>query len=180
MYLKKFQYKFQSQNKENEMKYFTSLILGICLFTAGCAKTVTAPVPGSVNTLDATAFRVTADTQAAIEVIKTWQQCSVNGFPTSGILVDGVNQPCDATAGTFPLNLTSDLNKAISAFNLLAAAGKAYHSGASSDATGLTNAINQASAAIAALLGNASTTVNPASATGAAVKAQLAATKGGK
>jgi opacity protein-like surface antigen len=37
---------------------------------AGCAKHVTAPVPGSLNTFDSYAYRVLADAQAAINDFK--------------------------------------------------------------------------------------------------------------
>lgn len=164
------------------MRKMFTLVIAFCILSlAGCQKTVTAPVPGSINTLDALSFRVTQDSAAAIEVIKTWQQCSINNFPPT-IVVDGVTQPCDPTAGQFPVSLTPDLNLAINAYNILASAGQAYHAGASNDATGLTNAITALEQAISQLLGNASSTVNPKSSTAAMVKTQLAAAKkqGGK
>lgn len=39
-------------------------------FTSGCAKTVTAPVPGQISTTDAFFYRVLLDTQAALNAFK--------------------------------------------------------------------------------------------------------------
>ena len=46
-----------------------SLVVVLAL-TVGCAKHVTAPVPGQLNTFDAYAYRVLADAQAALESFK--------------------------------------------------------------------------------------------------------------
>ncbi len=42
----------------------------LALSMIGCQKTVTAPVPGSINTFDATMYRALADAQAAINSFK--------------------------------------------------------------------------------------------------------------
>jgi hypothetical protein len=47
------------------------ILVSILALTAGCAKTVTAPVPGQLNTYDAWAFRVLADTQAALNAFRS-------------------------------------------------------------------------------------------------------------
>ena len=118
----------------------------------GCAKNpaVTVP-PGALNATDADAFRVISDAQAAILSVKGWQACSAAGFPST-VAVDGATVACNATAGQFPPSLKAPLNTAISAYNVAQAAGQAYHSGASSDAKGLTNALTQLQQAISALL----------------------------
>jgi hypothetical protein len=54
------------------MKFWNRIVV-ILMLTAGmlgCAKTVTAPVPGQLNTFDAYAFRTLADAQAAINAFK--------------------------------------------------------------------------------------------------------------
>jgi hypothetical protein len=58
------------------MRYFSfvrtpTLMLSLALSLAACAnRAATAPVPGSLNTYDAYAFRVLADTQAALNAFK--------------------------------------------------------------------------------------------------------------
>jgi len=132
-------------------KIFAMLVL--LVFTVGCAKTVTVPVPGSTGTPDAIAFRVAADAQAALNSIKTWEQCADAQFPVT-VVVDGNAQVCDPKAGPFPASAVPLLNSAITAYNDLVAAGKAFHDGTSTDATGLqsleTNLQNNVSAAIGA------------------------------
>lgn len=132
------------------MKLVTILILSLGL--VGCHKaTVTAPVPGAVNTLDSWAFRVVSDSEAAITSVKVWEQCATSGNPQT-VVVDGATKPCDPSAGPFPMQYKPQLNEAITAVNLAAAAGKAYHSGASKDTAGLTSAVNQAANAVTNLL----------------------------
>lgn len=50
----------------------TIVLLPVLIIFTGCANknVVTAPVPGSLNTYDAYAFRVLADTQAALNAFK--------------------------------------------------------------------------------------------------------------
>ena len=127
-------------------------LIAACLLLAGCAKTpVQAPVPGSINTADAWAFRVIADSSAAIHSVKIWEQCSVANFPTT-MVVDGSTELCDPKAGQFPMQYKPQLNLAIQALNTASAAGKAYHSGASGDTTGLTNAVTALTTAITQLM----------------------------
>jgi hypothetical protein len=128
------------------------LILMLTL-TIGCAKKpVTAPVPGSINTLDAWAFRIISDAQASITSVKTWEQCTAAGANPGTVTVDGVQQTCDPTAGAFPMQYKPQLNLAITSLNTASAAGKAYHSGASNDTAGLTNAVNQLAQSITQLM----------------------------
>lgn len=106
------------------------LLLSICLL-AGCAnKAVQAPVPGQINSFDATSFRVLSDAQAAIDSVKT-----------------------DVAAGKVTLTDAQKkvFNQVVSDYNLGEASWQAYHSGATSDTVGLTNAINQLVADIAAV-----------------------------
>lgn len=118
----------------------------ICLtiaITIGCAKkAVQAPVPGTINTFDAYAARAIGDAQAALISGKTWETCSDQKFPAS-VTFDGNTYPCDATAGPFPQAGRAPLFKAEQMYNIAQAAGKAYHSGASTDTSGLTQALTQ-------------------------------------
>jgi len=118
----------------------------------GCArKTVTAPVPGSINTLDAYAFRTLADASAAISSVKLWQQCSAASFPPT-VVVDGNSQVCDPKAGSFPDADKEYLNTAIRSYNVAESAGQAYHAGASNDTTALSAALTQLGVDVANLL----------------------------
>jgi len=97
----------------------------------GCAKkTVTAPLPGAINSFDQTSYQTLMDAQAAINAVKA-----------------------DAASGKVTLTATqkSVLNQAISDYDLAQASWSAYHSGATADTAGLTSAINQIVADIAAL-----------------------------
>lgn len=124
----------------------------LILLTTACAhKAATAPVPGSLNALDAWAYRIVADSTASIHSVKTWEQCSANNNPLT-IKVDDSTETCDPKAGPFPMEYKGDLNSAINALNVAGSAGKAYHAGASNDATGLTTAVNQLSASVTALV----------------------------
>jgi hypothetical protein len=130
------------------------LILALAMLGAslGCAKkAAVAPVPGAVNALDAWAYRSISDAGASVHSVKIWEQCSVAAFPPT-VNVDGTTENCDPKSGMFPMQFKGDLNNAIQALNIAGAAGKAYHSGASNDTQGLTNAITQLTTAITTLL----------------------------
>lgn len=119
---------------KKKMLAFVLLTFGLC---TGCAKNVvTAPVPGSTGTPDATAFRVLADAQAALHSIKTWEQCAAAKFPQT-IAIDGTVEPCDASAGTFPAAAVPLLNTAIQSYNDLEKLGQAFHAGTNTDQAGL-------------------------------------------
>jgi hypothetical protein len=126
-------------------------VLLFALLLAGCHKQVTAPVPGSINTIDAYAFRAISDAQAVVTSFKTWEACSDQKFPAS-VTFDGATWPCDPGAGAFPARMRPLLYQSETAYNVALAAGQAYHSGASNDANGLENALNSLSQAITALL----------------------------
>ena len=124
----------------------------LCIIMAGCAKQpAKAPVPGSINTIDAWAFRSISDASASIHSVKIWEQCSDPTSPKT-VNVDGTIENCDPTTGPFPMQYKSDLNTSIQALNIASAAGKAYHSGASSDVQGLTNAVTQLTTAISQMM----------------------------
>jgi PBP1b-binding outer membrane lipoprotein LpoB len=132
------------------MKQFGVILLALSM--VGCAKQpAQAPVPGSINVLDAWAFRSVSDASASIHSVKIWEQCSDPSSPKT-VNVDGTTENCDPTASPFPMKYKSDLNSAIQALNVASAAGKAYHSGASNDTQGLTAAIAQLTAAITQLM----------------------------
>ena len=141
----------------NRIRIRTSLLVAVLAImvvgiSTGCAKKpVTAPVPGSINTLDAWAFRIVADASASIHSVKTWEQCTEQNFPQT-VTVDGTLEPCDAKGGSFPMTYKPQLNLAITSLNTASAAGKAYHSGASQDAAGLTAAVTQLSNSVSQLL----------------------------
>ncbi len=131
-------------------RLFVLLSLAVMI---GCAKhPVSAPVPGSINTLDAWAFRSISDATASIHSVKTWEQCTTDPSSPKTVVVDGTTENCDPTATPFPVQFRSDLNAAIQALNAAAAVGKAYHSGASQDSQGLTFAIAQLNAAVTGLM----------------------------
>lgn len=132
------------------MKKFLVVILAVTML--GCAKKVVqAPVPGSLNSLDAWSYRIVSDAGASIHSIKIWEQCSDSTSPKT-VVVDGTTENCDPTASPFPMEYKPQLNQAIAALNTASALGKAYHSGASNDTAGLTSAINQLTAAITQLI----------------------------
>lgn len=135
------------------MKRISWILLFISLgILAGCAtKAVQAPVPGSINTFDAYAFRSLADAQAALLSVKTWETCSDSSFPPT-VTFDGQTVACDSTAGTFPVAGRPLLFKAEQTYNATQAAGHAYHSGATQDASGLTSALTQLGIDISSLL----------------------------
>ena len=122
------------------MRYRVTIILLLTLMLAGCAKKATAPVPGTINTFDAYAARSVGDAQAALIAGKTWELCSDQGFPQT-VTFDSNTYPCDKTAGPFPSAGRPYLFKAEQSYNIALAAAQAYHSGASSDTTGLTQAL---------------------------------------
>lgn len=128
------------------------LAVSIGMGCTGCAKkAATAPVPGSINSLDAYAFRSVADAQAAIHSVKTWEQCSAHSFPAS-VDIDGTAEPCDSKAGAFPEQHKSYLNTAINAYNVASGAAKAYHDGGGQNAAALTQDLAQLGNDIATLL----------------------------
>lgn len=132
------------------LKRLVPILLVLCLI--GCTKKpVETAVPGSINTLDAWAYRIVADSSASVHSVKTWEQCSVANFPAT-IDVDGATEPCDSKAGTFPMQYKGDLNTAIISLNTASALGKAYHAGGANDPQALISAVNQLSAAISAML----------------------------
>lgn len=108
----------------------------------GCAakQPVQAPVPGTINTLDAYAARTVGDAQAALVSAKTWELCSDQSFPPT-VTFDTYTNSCDPTAGKFPAVGRPFLFKAEASYNIALAAAQAYHSGAGSDTAGLTTAL---------------------------------------
>jgi lysozyme family protein len=107
------------------------VLLVVTLMLGGCAKqAVQAPFPGAINSFDQVSYQTLMDTQAAINAVKA-----------------------DVASGKVTLTATqkSVLNQAIQDYDLAQAAWQAYHSGATSDTVGLTNAIDQIVADIAAL-----------------------------
>jgi hypothetical protein len=132
------------------MKLFTTIVLALAM--AGCSKQAAqAPVPGSINQLDAWAFRSISDATASIHSVKIWEQCTELSFPIT-VSIDGATELCDSKSGLFPMQFKPDLNKAIDALNAAGAAGKAYHAGASGDTQGLTNAVTLLTAAVTQLM----------------------------
>jgi hypothetical protein len=124
----------------------------------GCSKKVVTsttppptPVPGSTSALDAYAFRVLDDAQAALLSLKVWELCSLNSFPMT-VVVDGNTQVCDPKSGPFPPQFKQPLNDAITAEQTTAALARAYHAGTSSDGAGLSAAITQLETSITNLL----------------------------
>jgi hypothetical protein len=130
------------------------LLVGfLVLLTVACQKKViTAPVPGSIDSVDAYSFRFLADAQAALLSIKGWELCSDQAFPMI-VTFDGQTFPCDKTAGPFPSIARPVLLKAEESYNIAQAAGHAYHAGASKDAAGLQNALTQLGTDISSMLG---------------------------
>ena len=91
--------------------------------TVACHKTVTAPVPGQVNTFDAVTYRALSDAQAAI-----------NSFKAD--LSSGKVQETPA--------IKTALNQAITDYNAANALWQAYHASAGATATApLAVAVNQ-------------------------------------
>lgn len=134
------------------MRFKICIAIIAALVTFGCAKKpVEAPVPGSIDALDAWAYRVVADSGKSIHSVKTWEQCTVLNFPTT-VDIDGATELCDKSGGAFPMQFKSELNSAIDAWNVAGAAGKSYHSGAGNDPNGLTLAVNQLAITISNLL----------------------------
>lgn len=127
-----------------------ALVLSIIL-TVGCAKTVTAPVPGTINTFDAYAARSIGDAQAALIGAKTWELCSDGKFQPT-VSFDGAMYACDASAGPFPAAGRAILFKAEQSYDLALAAAEAYHAGATGDTTALTAALAQLGVDIANVL----------------------------
>jgi hypothetical protein len=120
-------------------KKLALLILGLTLFV-GCKKTVTAPVPGTINTFDAYAARTLGDAQTALQSAKGWELCSDQKFPAT-VSFDNVTIGCDASSGVFPAAGRPILFKAEQSYNIALASAQAYHAGATSDTAGLTQAL---------------------------------------
>jgi hypothetical protein len=127
-----------------------SLILALTLLT-GCAKKVTAPVPGTINTFDAYAARSIGDAQEAIMATKAWETCSDQKFPAQ-VIIDGETRACDASGGAFPQAGRPILFKAETSYNVALAAAQSYHSGATGDTTGLAQALTQLGVDIGTML----------------------------
>lgn len=124
-------------------KLISAIGLILTILTVGCAKhAAQAPVPGTINTFDAYAARAVGDAQAALVAAKTWEFCSDQNFPAS-VSFDNASYACDKTAGPFPSAGRPVLLKAEQSFNLALSASLAYHSGATSDTAGLTQALTQ-------------------------------------
>lgn len=85
-------------------------LLAAITLSVGCAKTVTAPVPGQLNTFDAYVYRILYDSQAAI-----------NSFKAS---------PSASNPAVKPL-----LNQAISDYNIVEAAYQVWHAAGGSGST---------------------------------------------
>ena len=98
----------------------------------GCASksTVTAPLPGAINSFDQVSYQALMDSQAAINAVKA----------------DVASQKVTLTATQKKV-----LNQAITDYDVAQAAWQAYHAGATSNTAALTQAINQIVADIAAL-----------------------------
>lgn len=131
------------------------VILGVIatftMLTLGCGnRPAQAPVPGSINTLDAWAFRVVDDSDAAIHQAKIWEQCTEKS-PAVAVTIDGRNEKC-SLSHPFPMEYKGDLNLAINALNVAKAAGAAYHSSAGGDIQALMTAVNNLSSAVGTLL----------------------------
>lgn len=133
------------------MKRFVAL-LGL-LMLVGCAakNPAVAPVPGTINTFDAYAARTVGDAQTALVSAKTWEMCSDQKFPAT-VSFDGYVNSCDPTAGQFPAAGRQFLFKAEQSYNVALAAAQAYHSGASADTAGLTQALTTLGIDIGTLL----------------------------
>jgi hypothetical protein len=134
------------------MKKMNIVLLALALaFGVGCAKKSTAPVPGTINTFDAYAARTIGDAQQALVSTKAWEFCSDQKFPAQ-VSFDGNSYPCDPAAGPFPSVGRPILYKAEQSYNVALSAAQAYHSGASSDTAGLTQALTQLGIDIGQLL----------------------------
>jgi hypothetical protein len=133
------------------MKTCTWIIAIVTLsFSLGCAnRPAQAPVPGAINSFDSWAFRIVDDSDASVHAAKIWYQCTATPAPT--VSVDGKDEKCNISH-PFPMEYKGELNLAITALNTAKAAGAAYHSGASKDTQGMTDAVNRLSVAVAALL----------------------------
>lgn len=133
------------------MKKLWALLFACLLCTACGKKVVQAPVPGSIDSFDAYAFRSIADAQAALLSVKGWETCSDQKFPLT-VTYDNHTETCDKNSGDFPSAGRQPLMKAEQSYNLVQAAGKAYHAGASSDSAALTAALTELSGDIALML----------------------------
>ena len=105
-----------------------AVILVALTMTMACAKHAVAPVPGQINAFDAYAYRVLADSQAAINDFKTSIQTGkVTETPTLKVV----------------------LNQAITDYNAANIAYQAWRAaGGNGDTTPVSNAINKVNADI--------------------------------
>ena len=128
------------------------LWLVVLVFALGCAKKpVEVPVPGSINAIDAWAFRVVDDSDAAIHAAKIWEQCTVTEFPIT-VSIDGKTELCDTKKAKYPMAYKDELNLAIDSLNIAKVAGKAYHDSGSGDQTALVAAVGKLSNAVTTLI----------------------------
>ncbi len=95
-------------------------ILAILLCTAGCHKNVQAPVPGQIDTFDASSFRTLMDAQAAIGSFRA-----------------------DIAQGTLTLNDSQKkiFNQLITDYNTAESLWQLYHAGASNDQAAIQSAV---------------------------------------
>ena len=77
--------------QKNKIAVVAAALL-IVAIGVGCKKPVTAPVPGAIDSLDAWAFRITADASASIHSVKTWQVCTVQNWLIPGLLLKKLGQ----------------------------------------------------------------------------------------
>ena len=131
------------------------LLLPLLLILTACHPKATAPVPGTISTLDAYAARVIGDSQEALLSAKAWELCSDSRNTAGGapfVTFDGVTRPCDPTAPAFPAAGRPVLFRAEQSYNLALGAAQTYHSTGSGDTAALTQAITQLGVAVADLL----------------------------
>ena len=120
--------------EEGVMRKKVWFALGLLTLVAalGCAakKTPSTLPPGAINQFDATSFRVLSDAQAAINSVKS-------------DIAAGKIKPSDAEKKILN-QIIADYNKANDLY-------QAYHAGATTDTTGLSQAITQLISDIAAV-----------------------------
>ena len=102
------------------MKQISILIL-LLSCSVGCAKKVNAPIPGQINSFDATSYRALSDAQAVINSVKS-----------------------DVNSGALTLSDSQKavFNKMIADYNVGESAWQAYHAGATNDTAALETAID--------------------------------------
>lgn len=112
------------------MRKILTLALLTLAFSVGCAKQITAPIPGQLNAFDGTCYRTLMDAQAALNSVKA-----------------------NVAAGTLTLTPTQTkvFDQIVADYNTADALWQTYHAGATQDTTALTAAINQLIADIATI-----------------------------